>query len=128
MKMKIPFKDRSQMTMKEMIANPLSIEEALEISENMRKSIIPITDYWGTEISHSNFSKLHFAVRMPKGLATQAEEERRKGRYGYLSDLIPSFRGSDATYFPDMILEPIEEFNAKHFPDGREKKKAATMW
>lgn len=123
--MKIPFKDRSQMTMKEQIANPLSIEEALEIG---KESIIPITDYWGNDISHSNFNKLPFAVRMPKGLVTQAEEERRKGRYGYLSDLISSFRGSDAPYFADMILEPIEEFNAKHFPDGREKKKAATMW
>lgn len=123
--MKIPFKDRSQMTMKEQIANPLSIEEALEIG---KESIIPITDYWGNDISHSNFNKLRFAVRMPKGLVTQAEEERRKGRYGYLSDLISSFRGSDAPYFADMILEPIEEFNAKHFPDEREKKKAATMW
>lgn len=75
-----------------------------------------------------SFNKLPFAVRMPKGLVTQAEEERRKGRYGYLRDLISSFRGSDAPYFADMILEPIEEFNAKHFPDGREKKKAATMW
>ena len=125
MKIKIPFIGRSQMTMKEKIANPLSVEEALELG---KESIIPITDYWGNDISHSNFNKLPFAVRMPKGLATQAEEERRKGRYGYLSDLISSFRGSDAPYFADMILEPIEEFNAKHFPDGREKKKAATMW
>ena len=29
MKTKIPFRDRKQMTMKEKIANPLSIEEAL---------------------------------------------------------------------------------------------------
>lgn len=68
-----------------------------------------------------DFSKLPFAVIMQKGLVTQAEEERRKGRYGYLSDLIPSC-GSDAPYFADMILEPIEKFDAKHFPDGREKK------
>ena len=73
-------------------------------------------------------SRLPFAVRMQKGLVTQAEEERRKGRYGYLSDLIPSFCGSDAPYFQGMILEPIEKFNARHFPDGREKKKAATTW
>lgn len=125
MKINIPFKGRSQMTMKEQIANPLSIEEALEIG---KESIIPITDSWVNDINHSNFNKLPFAVRMQKGLVTQAEEERRKGRYGYLSDLTPSFRGSDAPCFPDMILEPIEKFNAKHFPDGREKKKAATMW
>lgn len=56
-----------------------------------------------------DFNKLPFAVRMQKGLVTQAEEERRKGRYGYLSDLIPSF-------------------GATHFPDGRAKNKAVTMW
>lgn len=70
----------------------------------------------------SGFNKLPFAVRMQKGLVTQAEEERRKGRYSHLSDLFPSFGGYDAPYFADMILEPIEKFNAKHFPDGREKK------
>lgn len=122
--MKIPFKGRSQMTMKEKIANPLSVEEALELG---KESIIPITDYWGNDISHSNFNKLPFAVRMQKGLVTQAEDERRKGRYGYFSDLIPSFGGSDALYFADMILEPIEKFNATHFPDGREKNKAVTV-
>lgn len=95
--MKIPFKHRSQMTMKEKIANPLSVEEALELG---KESIIPITDYWGNDISHSNFNKLPFAVRMPKGLVTQAEEERRKRKYVYLSDLIPPFRGFDAPYFP----------------------------
>lgn len=102
----------------------MSVEEALELG---KESIIPITDYWGNDISHSNFNKLPFAVRMPKGLVTQAEEERRKGRYGYLSDLIPSFCGSDAPYFSDMILETIEKFDATHFTDGREKNKAVTM-
>lgn len=94
--MKIPFKDRSQMTMKEKVSNPLSVEEALELN---KESIIPITDYWENDINHSNFNKLPFAVRMQKGLVTKAEEERRKGRYGYLSDLIPSFGGSDAPIF-----------------------------
>lgn len=75
-----------------------------------------------------DFSKLPFAVIMQKVLVTQAKKERRKGRYGYLSDLIPSFGGSDALYFADMILEPIEKFDATHFPDGREKNKAVTMW
>lgn len=70
----------------------------------------------------SGFNKLPFAVRMQKGLVTQTEDERRKGRYSHLSDLFPSLGGSDAPYFADMILEPIEKFNAKHFPDGREKK------
>lgn len=79
----------------------------------------PHPNDWIDDIYSSN--KLPFAVIMQKGLVTQAEEERRKGRYGYLSDLIPSC-GSDAPYFADMILEPIEKFNAKHFPDGREKK------
>lgn len=119
MKIKIPFKDRSQMTMKEKISNPLSVKEALELSEKIRKGII--TDYWVNDTDGSSYNKLPFAVRMPKGLVSQAEDERRKGRYGYLSDLIPSC-GSDAPYFVDMILEPIEKFNAKHFPDGREKK------
>ena len=32
----------------------------------------------------SGFDKLPFAVRMQKGLVTQAEEERRKVRYVYL--------------------------------------------
>ena len=72
-----------------------------------------------------DFNKLPFAVIMQKGLVTQAEEERRKGRYGYLSDLIPSC-GSDAPYFADMILEPIEKFDATHYPDGRAKNKAFT--
>ena len=44
MKIKIPFRDRNQMTMKEKIANPLSIDEALEVSDEIRKGIIPITD------------------------------------------------------------------------------------
>lgn len=161
--MKIPFKDRSQMTMKEKIANPLSVKEALELSEEIQKSIIqafnsnvaykcyenqmgylvggsrlPSTPE-ERELEHKcnphpndwidgiySFNKLPFAVRMQKGLVTQAEEERRKGRYGYLSDLIPSC-GSDASFFPGMILEPIEKFNATHFPDGREKNKAVTM-
>ena len=102
--------------MKEKIVNPLSVEEALEIS---KEGFIPITDYWENDINHSNFNKLPFAVIMQKGLVTQAEEERRKRRYGYLSDLIPSFGGSDAPFFSDMILEPIEKFDATHFPDGR---------
>lgn len=74
-----------------------------------------------------SFNKLPFAVIMQKGLVTQAEEERRKSRYGYLSDLIPSFGGYDAPYFADMILEPIEKFDATRFPDGRDKNKAVTM-
>lgn len=94
--------------MKEKVSNPLSVKEALELD---KESIIPITDYWENDINHSSFNKLPFAVRMPKGLVTQAEEERRKGRYGYLSDLIPSFRGFDAT----------------HFHDGRAKNMAVTM-
>lgn len=69
MKTKMPFRDRSQMTMKEKVSNPLSVEEALELN---KESIIPITDYWENDINHSNFNKLPFAVRMPKGLVTQA--------------------------------------------------------
>lgn len=95
--------------MKEKVANPLSVEDALELD---KESIIPITDYWVNDTDGSGYNKLPFAVRMPKGLVTQAEEERRKGRYGYLSDLVPLYGGFDAT----------------HFPDGREKNKAVTMW
>ncbi len=105
METNIPFRDRSQMTMKEKVANPLSVEEALELD---KESINPITDYWVNDTDGSCYNKLPFAVRMQKGLVTQAEEERRKGRYGYLSDLIPSFGGYDAPYFADMITEPIE--------------------
>lgn len=75
-----------------------------------------------------DFNKLPFSVIMQKGLVTKAEEERRKGRYGYLRDLNPSFGVSYAPYFAEMILEPIKKFNATHFPDGREKNKAVTMW
>ena len=85
------------MTMKEKIANPLSVEEALKLG---KESIIPITDYWENDINHSNFNKLPFAVIMQKGLVTQAEEERRKGRYGYLCDLVPLYGGFDAPCFP----------------------------
>ena len=46
-----------------------------------------------------SFNKLPFSVIMQKGLVTQAEEERRKVRNGYLSDLIPSFGSSDAPIF-----------------------------
>lgn len=109
--------------MKEKVSNPLSVEEALELDKD---SIIPITDYWVNDTDGSSYNKLPFAVRMPKGLVTQTEEERKKGKYGYFCDLIPSC-GSDASYFPGMILEPIEKFNATHFPDGREKNKAVTM-
>lgn len=100
--MKIPFKDRSQMTMKEKIGNPLSVKEALELG---KESIIPTTDYWGTEISHSNFSKLHFAVRMPKGLATQAEEERIRARCGYFRDFYSPCHGFDTQYLANKITE-----------------------
>lgn len=124
METNIPFRDRSQMTMKEKVANPLSVEEALELD---KESINPITDYWVNDTYSSCYNKLPFAVRMQKGLVTQAEDERRKGRYGYLSDLIPSFGGYDAPSFADMITEPIEKFDATHFPDGREKNKAVTM-
>ena len=64
-----------------------------------------------------DFNKLPLSVIMQKGLVTQAEEERRKGRYGYLSDLIPYFGGSDAPYFADLITEPIEKIEATHFHD-----------
>lgn len=46
---------------------------------------------------------------------------------GEYRDIVPSCGGSDAPYFADMILEPIEKFDATHFPDGREKNKAVTM-
>lgn len=127
MNIKIPFKDRSQMTMKEKIANPLSVKEALKLSEEMRKSIIPVTDCWENDINHSNFNKLPFAVRMSKGLVTQIEEARRKNFIGEYRNIVPSCGGSDAPYFADRIVEPIEKFNATHFPDGREKSKAVTM-
>ena len=90
------------MTMKEKIGNPLSVKEALELG---KESIIPITDYWGTEISHSNFSKLHFAVRMPKGLATQAEEERIRARCGYFRDFYSPYHGFDTQYLANKITE-----------------------
>ena len=102
MKIKIPFIGRSQMTMKEKIANPLSVEEALELG---KESIIPITDYWGNDISHSNFNKLPFAVRMPKGLATQAEEERIRAMCGYFRDFYSPYHGFDISYLANKIAE-----------------------
>lgn len=102
MKIKIPFIGRSQMTMKEKIANPLSVEEVLELG---KESIIPITDYWENDISHSNFNKLPFAVRMPKGLVTQAEEERIRARHGYFSDFYSPYHGFDISYLANKIAE-----------------------
>lgn len=86
--MKIPFKDRSKMTMKEKIGNPLSVKEALELSKG---SIIPIP-------------------------------------IGDYSEVVPSCGGSDAPYFPDMILETYREVQCNTLPDGRAKNKAVTMW
>ena len=57
MKIKIPFRDRNQMTMKEKIANPLSVEEAVEFSDEIRKGIIPITDCWVNDTDGSGFNK-----------------------------------------------------------------------
>lgn len=103
MKINIPFRDRNQMTMKEQIANPLPVKEALELSENMRKSIIPITDYWENDINHEALNRLPFAVRMPKGLVTQAEEERIRARHGYFRD--SPYHGFDISYLANKIAE-----------------------
>lgn len=113
------------MTMKEKISNPLSVEEALELSEKIRKGII--TDYWVKDTDGLGYNSLPFAVRMSKGLVTQIEEARRKNFIGEYRNIVPSCGGSDDTYFADRIVEPIEKFNATHFPDGREKNKAVTM-
>lgn len=113
------------MTMKEKIGNPLSVKEALELSKKCY--VQTITDCWGNEINHFNFNQLHFAVRMSKGLVTQAVEEQIRAKYGYFCDLYSPCHGSNAPYFADMITEPIEKFDATHFPDGREKNKAVTM-
>lgn len=119
------YRGRSQMTMNEKISNPLSVEEALELSEKIRKGII--TDYWVKDTDGLGYNSLPFAVRMSKGLVTQIEEARRKNFIGEYRDIISSCGGSDAPYFADRIVEPIEKFNATHFPDGREKSKAVTM-
>ena len=87
----------------------------------------PHTNDWIDGIYPYSFDKLPFAVRMPKGLATQVEEERIRARYGYFCDLYSPFHGSDAPYFADKIVD-LKEFKATHYPDGRAKKKAATMW
>lgn len=113
------------MTMNEKISNPLSVEEALELSEKIRKGII--TDYWVKDTDGLGYNSLPFAVRMSKGLVTQIEEARRKNFIGEYRDIISSCGGSDAPYFADRIVEPIEKFNATHFHDGREKSKAVTM-
>lgn len=84
MKINIPFRDRSQMTMKEKISNPLSVEEALELSEKIRKGII--TDYWVKDTDGLGYNSLPFAVRMSKGLVTQIEEARRKKFYWRISE------------------------------------------
>lgn len=91
--------------MKEKIANPLSIEEALELSEEIRKSIIPITDYWVNDTDCSGYNRLPFAVRMPKGLVTQAEEERRRARHGYFRDFYSPYHGFDISYLANKIAE-----------------------
>lgn len=111
------------MTMNEKISIPLSVEEALELSEKIRKGII--TDYWVKDTDVFCYNSLPFAVRMPKGLVTQTEEAIRKN-IGEYRNIVPSCGGSDAPYFAKMITD-IEEFIKTHFPDGRAKNKAVTI-
>lgn len=122
--MKIPFKDRSQMTMKEKIANPLSIEKALEISE---KCQVPRDNYWG-DLCLTDFEKSVWGLFESDLLLYSKKKLKEKLVTGEYLDIIPSFGGSDVSYFADMILEPIEKFNATHFHDGREKKKGGSPY
>lgn len=118
--MKIPFKGRSQMTMKEKVKNPITVNQALELS---KKVSIPIDKHWGdlllTDFEKSIFSRAEHDLDLYSKKRLLASSEYR--------DIISSCGGSDASFFPGMILEPIEKFNATHFPDGREKNMAVTM-
>lgn len=61
-----------------------------------------------------SFNKLPFAVRMQKGLVTQAEDERRKGRYGYLSDFFsynPTFL--QITRIALYMYAPVDDVHLK---------------
>ena len=72
-------------------------------------------------VNHSGLNKLPFGFRIPKGIVTLAEKERKKGRYGVYRDIVPSCGSSAAPYFADMITEPMEKFMEKFYPDGRAK-------
>lgn len=117
--MKIPFRDRSQMTMNEKVKNPLTVNQALELS---KKVSIPIDKHWGdlllTDFEKSIFSRAEHDLDLYSKKRLLASGEYR--------DIIPSCGGSDAPYFSDKIVD-LNEFNATHFPDGRAKNKAVTM-
>lgn len=114
------YRGRSQMTMKEKIKNPITVNQALELS---KKVSIPIDKHWG-DLLLTDFEK---------SILNRAEHDldlyskKRLLASGEYRDIISSCGGSDAPYFADKIIEPIEKFNATHFPDGREKSKAVTM-
>lgn len=120
MKINIPFRDRSQMTMKEKIKNPITVNQALELS---KKVSIPIDKHWG-DLLLTDFEK---------SILNRAEHDldlyskKRLLASGEYRDIIPPCGGSDAPYFANKIIEPIEKFNKTHFPDGRAKNKAVTM-
>ena len=122
--MKIPFRDRSQMTMKEKKKSPITVNQALELSN---KVSIPIDKHWG-DLCLTDFEKSVWGLFESDLLLYSKKKLKEKLVTGEYRDIIPSFGGSDATYFPDKITEPYDKLTRKIYPDGREKKKAATMW
>lgn len=124
MKIKIPFIDRSQMTMKEKMKSPITVNQALELSN---KVSIPIDKHWG-DLCLTDFEKSVWGLFESDLLLYSKKKLKDKLITGKYRDIIPSCGGSDATYFPDKITEPYDKFTKKIYPDGREKEKAATMW
>lgn len=53
---KIPFRDRNKITMKEKIKNPITVNQALELS---KKVSIPIDKHWG-DLQLTDFEKSVF--------------------------------------------------------------------
>lgn len=108
------------MTMNEKVKNPITVNQALELS---KKVSIPIDKHLGdlllTDFEKSIFSRAEHDLDLYSKKRLLASGEYR--------DIIPSCSGSDAPYFSDKIVD-LNEFNATHFPDGRAKNKAVTMW
>ena len=110
--------------MKEKMKSPITVNQALELSN---KVSIPIDKHRG-DLCLTDFEKSVWGLFESDLLLYSKKKLKQKLVTGEYRDIIPSFGGSDATCFPDKITEPYDKLTKKIYPDGREKKKAATMW
>lgn len=118
MKIKIPFIDS------EKVKNPITVNQSLEFG---KKCQVPRDNSWG-DLCLTDFEKSVWGLFESDLLLYSKKKLKEKLVNGEYRDIVPSCGGSDATYFPDKITEPYDRLTKKIYPDGREKKKAATMW